>query len=216
MGTWTIWGEADYTEKITRGIVWYGTGSHGGYHVSSTMLKKMPYPLASIGEPDGVGGAWFEEDCDWAAVVYSFPEHFPPKLIRKDGKDVLYDQYGIAAECLANYHWRAWEEATDIILKPGQSHSKDEWLFYTENKDRWITTSAIFSTSGKYKREGYTEVTAELGGGQFGYYSRRGKWDNTFKQGKVRMLLVPSTEYYPHMVVSDGNLPVFKYEEVSY
>lgn len=70
MATSTPWGTSDYSKKIARGVVFYGTPSHGGYHLSPTMNAKVPGALRN---PKG----WYEEDCDWAIVAYVFPELFP-------------------------------------------------------------------------------------------------------------------------------------------
>jgi hypothetical protein len=70
----TPWGKSDHAQKVARGIMWYSTPSHGGYHLSKGRLKSMPDPYRSFQPWAGEG--WYEEDCDWALVILSFPEEF--------------------------------------------------------------------------------------------------------------------------------------------
>jgi hypothetical protein len=72
--TTTPWGKRDHSQKVARGIMWYSTPSHGGYHLSQKRLEEMPEPYKSFKTFAGKG--WYEEDCDWALVVLSFPEEF--------------------------------------------------------------------------------------------------------------------------------------------
>ncbi len=64
--THTPWGKADYANQYTRGIIFYGTPSHGGFKVSNGMNAKMPDVLRN---EDG----WYEEDCEWAKVAFFLP-----------------------------------------------------------------------------------------------------------------------------------------------
>ena len=36
----TPWGKADSKEVVTRGIIFYGTPGHGGFHVSKKLNEK--------------------------------------------------------------------------------------------------------------------------------------------------------------------------------
>lgn len=75
--TSTPWGKPDYPypEQIADGIYWYSTPSHGGYWLSPERREQMPPALRAI-RPFGGREGWYEEDCDWAIVALSFPEHF--------------------------------------------------------------------------------------------------------------------------------------------
>jgi hypothetical protein len=71
--TSTPWGAAQTAKAYGKGIVMYTTASHGGFYVSSGLLRRMAKDMrgdayASLG--------WFEEDCAWSMVVLSFPERF--------------------------------------------------------------------------------------------------------------------------------------------
>jgi hypothetical protein len=76
----TPWGLADHIQVIRSPagnvITFYGTPSHGGYHLDLDMRSKIPEEIDEfrIGS-DG----WFEEDVDWAIVAYVYPEFFPPE-----------------------------------------------------------------------------------------------------------------------------------------
>jgi hypothetical protein len=81
-GTSTPWGKAQLSDKSAPGIIFYVTAGHGGYHLSEGRMAQLPKEIK-----DYIGGnydwqrGWFEEDCDWAMVVYSFPEYFDLTLL---------------------------------------------------------------------------------------------------------------------------------------
>lgn len=94
----TPWGLAQIATEIAPGITRYSTASHGGYYLDryvnaqvSSVLKKASFCELGL-------RGWYEEDVDWAMVVYSFPQHFAP------------DCYKAAVECLKRYHKEAWEQ----------------------------------------------------------------------------------------------------------
>lgn len=75
----TPWGRADWSKQIAVGIFICSTSSHGGMWLSSERRKEMPACLAAINTwGDDRPMNWFEEDCDYAIVVCSFPEYFQP------------------------------------------------------------------------------------------------------------------------------------------
>ena len=77
MNIHTPWGMSDTCSPIADGITFYGTPSHGGLLVSAERVAKMHADLACIsGHRSQCGGRWFEEDCEFAAVVAAFPEEF--------------------------------------------------------------------------------------------------------------------------------------------
>ncbi len=76
----TPWGLSHTHEEIAPGIALITTASHGGYHLSEerwTQLQNV-FPFFST----YAGGAWFEEDQDWAMVALAFPECFSDESIR--------------------------------------------------------------------------------------------------------------------------------------
>ena len=73
VSTSTPWGVAQTARSFGRGIVQYSTAGHGGFHVSSGLLRQMDEDMR--GDKYAPLG-WFEEDCAWSMVVLSFPERF--------------------------------------------------------------------------------------------------------------------------------------------
>ena len=63
VSTSTPWGKADYAASYCRGITFYSTPSHGGVKVSAGLNKRIPESLR-------VDSGWYEEDCDWAIVIF--------------------------------------------------------------------------------------------------------------------------------------------------
>lgn len=76
---YTPWGKADWEKSRAPGITWYSTPSHGGFHLSPAKMAEFEAKFPKF--ETFAGGPWFEEDCDWAAVVIAFPEHFEAKDI---------------------------------------------------------------------------------------------------------------------------------------
>lgn len=83
MATNTPWGYSQQSYKFGRGITQYSTAGHGGFHVSAGLLRKMDPALRRVGGKyiSWKAEGWFEEDCEWAAVVVSFPERFEPSMV---------------------------------------------------------------------------------------------------------------------------------------
>ena len=73
-GTNTPWGRAQYSQQLTRGVVFYGTAGHGGLSVSMGWAEKNITPHARyLGECWG-GKLWYEEDCACTIVLFEHPE----------------------------------------------------------------------------------------------------------------------------------------------
>jgi hypothetical protein len=70
----TPWGKSDYSERFAPGIVFYGTSSHGGIHLSPARVAGMIPELLAANVASGYGEQWYEEDCAVALVALSFPE----------------------------------------------------------------------------------------------------------------------------------------------
>ena len=94
----TPWGKVQTAEDVAPGITLISTASHGGYRLNSVANGKVELALkkATCG---GLGlKGWYEEDCDWAIVVYTFKEHF----------DAMH--YKQAVESLKQHHSEAWKQ----------------------------------------------------------------------------------------------------------
>lgn len=74
--TSTPWGTAQWATSYGAGVIHYSTASHGGFHVSPSLLASIPAYLQTADKyADGTAG-WFEEDAAWAIVTVCFPELF--------------------------------------------------------------------------------------------------------------------------------------------
>ena len=111
----TPWGRSQHQETIAEGIVSYSTASHGGIKLSPERQAKMPKPYL---REDG----WYEEDCDVAFVMVTFPECFDPKYL--DG----------AVRSIKEYYPDEYTQVTGIPLEPSESYALRERQLYKESK----------------------------------------------------------------------------------
>jgi hypothetical protein len=123
MATSTPWGTSQLADKVCRGIIFYSTAGHGGYHVSKTLNQKIH---ESLRLRDG----WYEEDCDWAIVVFSFPHLFKPQTVEQ------------AIRILKSYYPDEYEAITEQKIAPGESRTRDEKTFYENHQNDFIVTAA--------------------------------------------------------------------------
>lgn len=71
----TPWGQADHTELISKGIVFYTTPSHGGFKLDAIRNNHV-HP--AFRNDDG----WYEEDCEALKVIFTFPQFFNDDFVR--------------------------------------------------------------------------------------------------------------------------------------
>lgn len=92
MATSTPWGPSQSSKKHERGITSYTTASHGGFKVSPTLNQAIhPAWRSSTG--------WYEEDCAWAIVAYTFADRFPALVVAsaiQTVRDWFPDEYEAA------------------------------------------------------------------------------------------------------------------------
>jgi hypothetical protein len=124
MSTRTPWGPAQDRKSYGRGIVFYSTAGHGGFHVCPTLDASMPPHLR---RDDG----WYEEDCDWCLVVVAFPDRFDAEMREQADRTVC------------NWHPEAWETHHHKQLEPGQSFVRDERCFREAHRQDYVVTSAV-------------------------------------------------------------------------
>ncbi|WP_420404216.1 DUF7007 domain-containing protein [Nisaea sp.] len=160
---YTPWGKADYEKVYAEGIVFYGTPSHGGFKLDRERNAKV-HP--ALRERDG----FYEEDCAWAKVAFTFPDVFSEK------------DREAAIRTLKEWYPDEYETVAGVILAPGESHAKDERLFLERHANDWIVISAIRSD----QHPGMVECIATIGG-------RRGQWGKS--DSAERRYLVPDAEY---------------------
>jgi hypothetical protein len=137
----TPWGAADYEKLYAEGVVFYGAPSHGGFKLDAERNAKV-HPL--LRERSG----WYEEDCAWSKVAFTFPEIFSEK-----------DRVAAVAT-LKDWYPDAYEAIAVVQLAPGESVVKDERRFHQAHADDWVAISAI--TSGRHP--GMIECVAAKGG----------------------------------------------------
>lgn len=145
--TATPWDKADTVTKVTRGINFYSTPSHGGFILSQGKNNEIPEYARNDNRA-------YEEDCQWAIVVYFFPQYFP-------AKDVLE-----SAKTLREWYPDIYERATGKTVTPEESHVVRERVFKEKNANNWVVISAVYS--GNHK--GYVECYATLGGIRSTFY----------------------------------------------
>ena len=75
--TSTPWGTAQSAMRFARGLISYSTAGHGGLHVSSGLLARIPEYMRQAAVYGGGVNGWFEEDCESAIVIVCLPEFFP-------------------------------------------------------------------------------------------------------------------------------------------
>ncbi len=69
------WGVIDSVEKTPiSGVTFVSTPSHGGYRVTVNRAKEMRVCLLDLAIDYGSRYYWFEEDCNYVAVLLTWPE----------------------------------------------------------------------------------------------------------------------------------------------
>ena len=154
----TPWGPSQHAHAYAEGVVFHETASHGGFHLDYQRNAKVHPALRNA---DG----WYEEDCEAAKIIASFPSLFSEDAARA------------AHRTLKNWFPDAYEQIYGVALMPGESIRKDEQRFHEEHAQDWIVTSAIASK----ERPGFVECFARKGG--------------TRGTGITRRFLVPEAAY---------------------
>ena len=142
----TPWGTADHITILADGVRRVDTPSHGGYKLDARMNRK-------VAEAWRQDGGWYEEDCDWAIVVITFPDLFPLDAIGP-AHDTAINWYpdayctvtGTPIESIAERSWKLRQRAAEIA-----------------NAEKWVVVSA-FGSWHKAVPEGMVGVVTSLGG----------------------------------------------------
>ena len=159
----TPWGTADQCDIRAEGIVFYATPSHGGFKLDDQQNAKVHRALRNR-------NGWYEEDCEWSKVAFTFPTLFTP------------DEREAADKTLRAYFPDAYEKLTNTKLAPGQSFQRDQAVFNAAHRLDWVVISAI----GSNQHKGFVECFATIGG-------VRETWGGPKVQ--ERRFLVPDAEY---------------------
>jgi len=93
----TPWGPTQTADQIAPGIVFYSTAGHGGFHLNAERNAQVRSEFKTGDNlMDLRSEGWYEEDCDAAIVIFTFPEFFSP------------ERYILAVESLKSWHKDAW------------------------------------------------------------------------------------------------------------
>ena len=97
------WGQIDDVEKTPiSGVTFVSTPGHGGYRVTRKRAQEMHPALFDLAIDYGSRHYWFEEDCNWAAVVITWP------IVGRSGlfPELLADSVIRANAMKALCHWQ--------------------------------------------------------------------------------------------------------------
>ena len=182
MGTWTPWGMSDYQRNLAPGIISYSTPGHGGIHVEDKLNLKVHPKLRAA---DG----WYEEDCEWAKVAFTFPKAFKP------------DHVLMAKETLKNWLPHEYMAATGTTLTIGESSTLREEAWKKIHESHLQVVCAVGDWHANVPK-GTVGVTMCRGG-----RLNSGQYANS----DFRYFLVPKGDYKLPFAIEDER----KYEEVS-
>lgn len=80
--TWTPWGKPDEVLEYEPGMYWLSTPSHGGFYLAQEHNAQIPEEWRQASFCGQGERGWYEEDCDWAFVALTFPQHFSAAQVR--------------------------------------------------------------------------------------------------------------------------------------
>jgi hypothetical protein len=181
MGTWTPWGMSDGQKTLAPGIISYSTPGHGGIHVEDKLNLKIHTKFRNA---DG----WYEEDCEWAKVAFTFPYAFKPSHVLA------------AKETLVNWLPHEYEVVTGIKVNPVESSTLRKEIWENEHKNHLKVVCAVGDWHDNVPK------------GMVGVTMRGGKVrENGTYTGPERYFLVPENEYTHPFAIEDER----KYQEVS-
>ena len=79
------WGLVQSERRIADGIAFVSTASHGGFWLNAERLAEFRQMFPTF-RGYSAQPPWFEEDCDYIAVVIAFQDEFqPPDVQRANG-----------------------------------------------------------------------------------------------------------------------------------
>jgi len=154
----TPWGTSQLVKEVAPGIQEVSTGSHGGYKLDRKRNAQVPEVFRRP-------GGWYEEDCEAAIVILTFPEVFKvgADMARQTLREYYPDEYTAA-----------FGEAVDL---------KDSWIL----RER----SALEAAKGKLiVMAAWGDWNPGVPSGMVGVVARVDG-----KQPPDRWFLVPAGEY---------------------
>jgi hypothetical protein len=120
-GSRSPWGKIDFIDHIATGIDAVSTPGHGGLKLSAER-NRVVHPAWRA------AGGWYEEDCEYGIVTFTFPDDFPAGHAEGVAMRWFPDEYEIV---------------TGRYVLPGQSYVRDEQIFHQNHANDLIGVSAI-------------------------------------------------------------------------
>lgn len=172
-GMKTPWGKADTARIILPGMGMVNTPGHGGIKLSAERNRKIPTTWR-------LSSGWYEEDCEC-----NIPFHFfRDEIMASTDPKFEWLRTGIAKhdplESLKGWWWQKYEEYFKCTLAPGESYSKDEYMFVENNRNNFVVRSAVSVGDNTVK-----------------------VWTRRASDGAEKVFLVPSAEYIGGRFVAD-------------
>lgn len=134
---YTPWGQSQTSVAVAKGIIAVSTASHGGYYLDSKRNAQVPeYMRCEEG--------WYEEDCDWAIVCLVFAEEFRA-FARTPAWHIATsaaEHQRRAASTLRDWMPDMFEKFFNVILLPGESHTRDSFIFEMNHRDDFVGRTA--------------------------------------------------------------------------
>jgi hypothetical protein len=156
-GMRTPWGKADHATIITEGVGRVDTSGHGGMKLSRSRNAKVAACWRRT-------GGWYEEDCECAIVVLTFPELFDEKV--RAG----------AERTARGYFPYAFAEVTGKPVALAESHVLRRHAFERENVRKLVTVAAWSHDNPSWpcveRRVNHVGVAATVGGNRLGAPTR--------------------------------------------
>lgn len=163
VGMHTPWGWADSASVVADGIGRVSTPGHGGFKLAPKMNAKVDAAWRTR-------GGWYEEDCEWAIVVLTFPKHFDEAKVA-------------SAKAVAKATFPdAYETVTGETVTLAESHVLRKREFAKETANKLVVICA-YGDWHKAVPAGMVGVVATVGG----------KRETGTPETK---LLVPASEYH--------------------
>lgn len=169
------WGKIQNSDTIIDGFVSVSTASHGGIKLSRQRNAIMP---AYLRHP----GGWYEEDCGWCLPFAVFHVEI---LLNGDNRTRQTILNGHHIRTFKEWFPDQYEKHFGVVIHPGESHEKDEKVFYETHTEDWLVVCAW----GDYQDgipKGYVGCIAHKGG-------RHAKYGEEYPQ--ERFFLIPADEY---------------------
>jgi hypothetical protein len=152
------WGPIQTCTFVADGITVVSTASHGGYYLAPEQNEKVPAPLRQA-------NGWYEEDCEWAAVAFTFPDLFPAGGVES------------AHSTLKHWYPDQYAQATGATVRVEESLTLQRREFEERTANEFVVCSA------------FGDWQAGVPKGMVGVYARKAS------TGEVTWALVPEGEY---------------------